>query len=41
MQIDLERLSLLADHSYMLLVAGIRNRNHIEIFQLSSRIVLI
>ena len=41
MQIDLERLSLLAGHSYMLLVAGIRNRNRTEIFQLGCRIVLV
>ena len=41
MQIDHERLSLLADRSYMLLVAGIRNLNRTEIFQLGCKIVLI
>ena len=39
MQIDLERLLLLADHNYMLLVAGIRNHNRTKIFQLGCRIV--
>ena len=39
MQIDLERLSLLADHNCMLLVAGILNHNRTEIFQLDCRIV--
>ena len=39
MQIDLERLLLLADNNYMLLVAGISNHNRTEIFHLGCRIV--
>ena len=39
MQIDLERLLLLADHNYMLLVARIRNDSRTKIFQLGCRIV--
>ena len=39
MQIDLMRLLLLADHNYMLLVAGIRNHSRTKIPQLGCRIV--
>ena len=39
MQIDLERLSLLVDHNYMLLVAGNCNHSRTKIFQLGCRIV--